>query len=472
MSFQEKSEEVLQNTSSSFSFNNSNTPFHKESTCTTNEQLSIAKQQRIRLTSSRDSRYSETINFSLRNNFSSIGDTFSNGSRSVQDDREQGESERMDSGYNKGLWSSVISTSNHSNTSNSNSFNIQKRSWLRGILLMFSVPFATLSINQMKASAAWYDRFNPISPESQEKISSIIDTITKVIMWFKNIKDNMVEISTDLMIWTYETLTKVVLHTPSFLFDSDWFRNNIVTFSGLSIAMSIVLAMFEGFQRMSGGLIKNKQVTDLRRIIKRFPLVVIGSAIAPSLFYYTFKGLNGLTNIIIDFGKHQMDKGIQNINMDDITLLQIVGLIGFDVALISILIPILLQNFRRWFDLLTLGAMTPLALSCWVFNAYEHLFTMWWEHIKKCASVQIVYAVFLLIIGTLLFGTKLPNSGWDILIQLGIVIGGLWRLNSPPMIISRNIDRGGDIKTMWDGASKVIRPLSAFRKKKLKVAKK
>jgi len=147
-------------------------------------------------------------------------------------------------------------------------------------------------------------------------------------------------------------------------------------------------------------------------------------------------------------------------------------LIGFDIALISVLIPILLQNFRRWFDLLALGVMTPLVLACWVFKAHENLFYTWWEYIKKCASTQLVYAIFLLLIGTLLFGTKLPNNGWDIMIQMGIIIGGLWRMNNPPNIISRHVDKGANIKSMWEGAYTVIRPLRMINKKKPKVMKK
>jgi len=337
---------------------------------------------------------------------------------------------------------------------------------------MFAVPFSVLSINQMEASAKWYDKFNPVSEQSKQDLNNIIKDITDTISWIKNIKQNLIEISSDLIIWVFETLSKVILHTPSFLFNSDWFKSNVTTFSGLSILMVIILCMYEGLQRMSGDLIKNKDTTDMKRIIKRFPLVVIGSALAPSVFYYTFKGLNKLTDIIVDFGKHQMDKGISQIALNDITLLQVVGLIGFDIALISVLIPILLQNFRRWFDLLALGVMTPLVLACWVFKAHENLFYTWWEYIKKCASTQLVYAIFLLLIGTLLFGTKLPNNGWDIMIQMGIIIGGLWRMNNPPNIISRHVDKGANIKSMWEGAYTVIRPLRMINKKKPKVMKK
>lgn len=327
------------------------------------------------------------------------------------------------------------------------------------------MPFAALSTFQIKASAAWYDKLNPIPKKTQAKVNSIVDTIYKIFDWFKNIKQNITELSTDLMFWVYETLSKVVLHTPSLLFNTEWFKGNILTFTGLSIAASIILSMIEGLKMMSGDLIENKKPTDLKRITKRIPLVVLGSAIAPSAFYYMFKGLNKLTDIIIDFGKFQMEKGMSQLSVNDISLLQMFGFIGFDIALITMMIPILLQNFRRWFDLLALGVMTPLALACWVFASQEHWFIMWREHIKKCALVQVVYAIFLLLIGTLLFGTKITNDSWDVLIQLGIIIGGLWRMNTPPNFLSRYIDRGEDITSMWNGAFNAVRPVTMIKKK-------
>ncbi|MCL1700860.1 hypothetical protein [Lysinibacillus sp. Bpr_S20] len=371
----------------------------------------------------------------------------------------------MVSKRNKRFRSSIISTSNHIDTDDFDSFNIQKRSWFKYVLLTLAVPFATLASSQIKVSAAWYDKLNPIPKETQAKVNSIIDTVYKIFDWFKNIKQNITELSTDVMFWVYETLTKVILHTPSILFNTDWFKSNILTFTGLSIATSILLSMFEGLKLMSSELIENRKPTDLKRISKRIPLVALGSAIAPSAFYYMFKGLNKLTDIIIDFGKFQMKKGMSQLSINDISLLQVFGFIGFDIALITMLIPILLQNFRRWFDLLALGVMTPLALASWVFASQEHWFIMWRDHIKKCATVQVVYAIFLLLIGTLLFGTKLPNNSWDVMIQLGIVIGGLWRMNTPPNFLSRYIDRGEDVTSMWNGAFNVVRPINMIKKK-------
>ena len=83
---------------------------------------------------------------------------------------------------------------------------------------------------------------------------------------------------------------------------------------------------------------------------------------------------------------------------------------------------------------------------------------MWWSSIKKSSFTQLVYATFLLIIGTLMFGTKTPDSEMDIMVKIGIVIGCLWRMNTLPSFVRSHIDSGKDIKQVWDETGKVLTP--------------
>lgn len=301
--------------------------------------------------------------------------------------------------------------------------------------------------------------------ETQQKWESIVNTISNIIEWCKHIRENIASLSMDLLTWSYDMITSIVLHTPMILFDNGWFSQNILLFTGLSITLSMVLAMHEGFKRMSGQLIKIKApITDLGRISKRMPFVILGSGLAPISFYYGFRGINYLTNVIVDIGRHQMANGINGMPLNEVAGFELFAFIGFDLALIGMMIPIFLQNFRRWFDLFTLGVMTPLALSCWMFTAYEHHFRHWWDHIKKCSLVQLVYALFLLIIGSLMFGAKSPETTQEMMIKMGIVIGGLWRMNNPPNMMRRYLDTGTDLKGMWTGAGKAITPHSWLQK--------
>lgn len=325
-----------------------------------------------------------------------------------------------------------------------------------------------LSLAPVTASANTW--FNPISfiPGADDTISkwdTIANQINDTIEWFKHIRENIAHLSIDFMTWSFDAITKVVLHTPTMLFDSQWFSSNILLFTGLSIGMSIVLAMVEGFKRMF-----NKPHTDMERVSRRLPFVILGAGLAPIGFSFAFNLINQFTDMIIDIGRAQMSDGIKEFEFSETTLLEMLAFIGFDIALIGMMVPVFLQNFRRWFDLLALGVMTPLALSCWMFKAHEHHFNNWWEHIKKCSMVQLVYAVFLLIIGSLMFGAKEPNNEMEVMIKMGIVIGGLWRMNNPPNMLRRYLDTGTDVTGMWKGASNSITP-HPWLKKAFKVLK-
>ena len=322
-----------------------------------------------------------------------------------------------------------------------------------------------MSSSTITAHASWFDKFNPIPESVQKDIGKTIDTIDElkkiigsIIEWFKNFKENITNLSTDFMSWSYDFIAKVVLHTPSFLFDSEWLKQNTFTFTGLAIVMSIMLVIYEGFQRMAGHLIKDKNPTDISRIYKRIPIVVTLSALAPTMFYYGFKGLNWVTDVIIDLTKTKMVSGFSTMAINEVTYFEIVTFIAFDIALVGMLIPVLLQNFRRWFELLILATVSPLALSCWMFNAHEHLFKTWWFNIKKRAMNQLVYAVYLLLIGTLMFGTKTPDEPFDILIRLGVLIGGLYSMANPPQLFKAYLDKNEGVGKAWRGASDSVKP--------------
>lgn len=292
-------------------------------------------------------------------------------------------------------------------------------------------------------------------------------TINDIINWFKNINENIIKISTNLMNWSYDAITNVVLHTPVFLFDNEWFKSSTLTFTGLSIAMSMMLLIYEGFQKMTSGLFNKsgngvETTEDMGRVSSRIPFVIIGSAFAPSAFYYGFKGLNYVTEKILDIGKTQINNNMNFSEFNGMTLLEILSFIGFDLALIGMMIPVLLQNFRRWADILMLGAITPLALSCWMFKSQEHLFRKWWEAIKKSSLTQLVYAVFLLVIGTLMFGIKAPDNVLDMLIKMGIIIGCLWRMNTLPSFVRSYVDNGKDVNDVKTDINKGFKKTAGY----------
>ena len=289
-----------------------------------------------------------------------------------------------------------------------------------------------------------------IGDNTRQNISEIADFVrtiggyvNKTIDFFANFKENISRLTVDVMAWTYETLTKVVLHTPSFLFDSEWLKENTVTFTGLSLVMMVSLVLLEGFERLIGGMRSTRHLTPISQIYKRIPIVLAVSALAPTFFYYGFQGLNWLTDVIIGFSGDFMKYGLNATTLLDMSVYEILLFALFDIALIGMLVPVFFQNFRRWFELLVLTSITPLALSCWMFKTKEHLFNVWWSAIKSRAMVQLVYAVYLLFIGTIMFGTKVPENGMELLIKLGVMIGGLAAMANPPHIVGRLVNYRG-----------------------------
>lgn len=292
----------------------------------------------------------------------------------------------------------------------------------------------------------------------QATLTTLMGYIQVTVDYFANFKENLSNFSVDVMTWSYETLTRVVLHTPSFLFDSSWLAENTMMFTGLSIVVVVTLALYEGFQRMISGVKETKNLTSMKAIYTKLPLVLGVAAIAPTLFQQAFEGLNWVTDKIIGFASHQMSAGLANVNMAEFNYLQIGLFILFDLALIGMLVPVLLQNFRRWFELLVLASITPLALACWMFESKRHLFDTWWSALKQRSTVQVVYSIYLLFIGALMFGTKIPTNFWDFIIKMGIMVGGLFSMVNPPQIVRSHLNYHADTKEVFEGAKDSVTP--------------
>jgi hypothetical protein len=91
--------------------------------------------------------------------------------------------------------------------------------------------------------------------------------------------------------------------------------------------------------------------------------------------------------------------------------------------------------------------MTPMALTAWIFDSYRHLFDKWWKNIKQLSLMQITYALFICILGILIFGTRniVPNDPTTIIVKLMVIAGGLWRLANPPSFVLVAGDNGKDV---------------------------
>ncbi|MCQ6281807.1 hypothetical protein [Bacillus sp. EB600] len=267
--------------------------------------------------------------------------------------------------------------------------------------------------------------------------------IHAVNYWFTELPVHIAQWSVNLLTWIYELISALILQTPLWLFKNTWFIDTSLVFSSISIGVIIILTSFESIKQ----ILKRKH-SDFAKILKRLPFAIIGAGAAPYLFQKTYELLNLFSQSITKIGASEI-RSEDFMTASKLSGIDTAALIGFDIILILILIPLILHTGRRWFDLITLGVMTPLALTCWIFDDYRYLFNMWWSNIKHLSLVQLVYASFICVMGIFIFGTRNVIEGNGFYMKLLVVIGGLWRMANPPGFVVRNGDSGKDVTHIY-----------------------
>lgn len=252
------------------------------------------------------------------------------------------------------------------------------------------------------------------------------------------------------------------MKTPVWLFDNDWFKDTTYMFSGVSIGIMTALTIFESMKRMASGLrgndfIKVGKAMDFKTILKRWFLAAGLTTIAPALWRQGFRLLNSVSDTLIRMGASNMQGVALTGHM---AAFDVAVMLAFDAVLIGTIVPVLWQNGRRFFDLIVLGILTPLALVAWIFDGYRGLFNQWWGQVKHLSLVQVYHAIFLLVLGWFIFGVGTPTTFTGLVIKTLVVIGGFARMTNPPQLIAKHLDSGGDVRKLTGNGK------SAFKKTK------
>jgi hypothetical protein len=230
----------------------------------------------------------------------------------------------------------------------------------------------------------------------------------------------------------YNFITSVVLWTPEWLFGGSWFSPTISNFSIISILIVIIFSMIEGLKKNF-----NLSHTPFRETLKKLPVALGVSALAPILFTEGTKLLNKLTNCILKLGT--IDASVNPLSTLSFVFepFNLFMMIVFIILMAALCVPISLFNARRWFDFVMLGAITPFAMSAWLFHTTEKYFHMWVRGITNAASTQIVLAGFVSLLGLLIFGTPNPTTFVGLLTKVLLMIGGIYRLAFPPYFLTQ-----------------------------------
>lgn len=279
-----------------------------------------------------------------------------------------------------------------------------------------------------------------VSSALPSPVQEIINWLGEFVKIIKEIPHNIASMSAELLVWVYKLISDLLLQTPLFLFENDWFMSMLQLFSSVSVAGVLVLTVIEGIKVMVYRLNKQKiRPMKFKDIIVRWGIVSGISAIFPTLFKAYFKGLNFVSHKLME-----MNTGIMEVAKmtDSFGVVDTLVLLGFDIMLISTVIPLLLSNGKRFFDLLVLGVVSPVAIACWIFDSKKHFFNQWWSNVKQLSLVQVYHSFFLLIIGLFLFGTAFPLTFTGGVIKILVVLGAFQRMANPPKLISKHMDYG------------------------------
>lgn len=306
-------------------------------------------------------------------------------------------------------------------------------------------------------------------------IGEIVKNVLAVIEWVKNIKHHLYDFSIDIFTFVFEMLMLVGLQTPSFIFNNSYTINTTKTFSLISISIIIILSMYESIVQMTSKVSKQKY-TEFTKIVKRLPIALGIAGFTPFLFQEGFKIINKLTRGIIQLGGNLFsDNNLRDII--SLSFVDVLGMILFDIVAIGLLIPILLQAGRRFWDLFCLCAVSPLAYTAWIFDRHRHMHQIWWNNIKKLSVIQLVIAIFIVLMGIFLYGARFITGAWEI--KVLIILGGLYRIANPPNFIKSYTRGEDDVVGMFDSYKKAFsgiystvmfknfKPLNFYRSQKV-----
>lgn len=262
------------------------------------------------------------------------------------------------------------------------------------------------------------------------KLEWVLDKIIVVFKWIGYGIENMQQVSIDLLSFIYKTLATFVLTTPTYIFSNPYLKSTSLTFSIISISLVTFLTVYESIMQVT----KQKH-TKFKDIIKRYFIVVGATGFAPFLFEKGFELLNKLSTLITKMGG-DMIKSKEFFANHALSGLDVSILFAFDVVLLAMLFPILLQNGRRWWDLLCLATLSPLAGVAWVFDRHRHYFNSWWNSVKRLSLIQIVYAIFILLLGVFIFSTRMIDTySSAFFVKMLVSIGALHSMINPPRIV-------------------------------------
>jgi hypothetical protein len=174
--------------------------------------------------------------------------------------------------------------------------------------------------------------------------------------------------------------------------------------------------------------------------MKRFPIALTISAATPIVFTQGIKWLNKITHFIIGLaGGEIVSKDVVSIFSTSMIFdfLNVILMLIFLVLVVVKFFPLITFHGRRWFNILVQGVLTPFTMTAFIFDDTRHYFDTWISSIKDTCKKQLIYAVFVALLGIILFATPNPTTATGIIAKMILAIGGIDILAHPPSVLTQ-----------------------------------
>ena len=289
------------------------------------------------------------------------------------------------------------------------------------------------------------------TPEQIQFFFDLIKGRTTDYVLKKDVLIDVVDLAIRCLSYVYSFITKTIIATPSVVFNSTWFADSYLKFATISVVVFTLMALWN-----AGRKTFNLSATSLSDVIKRYFLAITGIGFATFFFQQFFKVVKLISELIVSIGYSEIfSKDFTSFS--SLTTGDTVALVLFIGVIIGLTVKILLENFRRWFGLASIGLMSSFSLSAWVFDATKNIFSDVKEKFIKLSITQIYHASIISMIGIFLVGTSGVEDFTGLLIKLGMITGGFTFLARPPKFLDRLIDKNTDtVLTMVDQVKDIL----------------
>lgn len=269
-----------------------------------------------------------------------------------------------------------------------------------------------------------------------------LDDIVKEIQTYIHAKtDELHEFTSTL----FESITQLVLHTPITLLSNLYVQKLWWVFLGITVAMLMVMCVVEGI-RMALGISKDGFLYFIGRTFMAF----LGISVALPTMVYSLDGVNRFVDFLLDqmFQTHGTSVSIGESLRETLASagLGIITTFIFFVLFLFYMFKLVLIYGRRWFDLIASTIISPLALGALSFQSTAPFFGIWWKNVVHLYLMQIVHTVYIGILSIIVLAPNFFADANMALAKLILIIGGLWRISSPPNFMK---NYGGDAKVAW-----------------------